>query len=209
LNARIVGRGFVLRASLVALASFAALACHGNGAENGDGTGKASSAPSGPTSVAVAPHVATATAPATPVEVGSTRPARPKLACPTGVTGASASATDTKDGIALTITAKDPAAASQVRERSHALADPAAPGGRGGGGGGGGGDGNGPSDGTGGGGGGGGGGGNGMGRCPVVMRGVTLDVQDTKDGAVVVMRPSHARDLDSVRTQVRSRLAGD
>jgi len=38
---------------------------------------------------------------------------------------------------------------------------------------------------------------------------VTLDVQDTKDGAVVTMRPTRPHDLDSVRNQVRTRLAGE
>jgi hypothetical protein len=48
-----------------------------------------------------------------------------------------------------------------------------------------------------------------MGRCPVVVRGVALDVQDTKDGAVITMRPKKPVDLDFIRKQVRSRLAGE
>jgi hypothetical protein len=38
---------------------------------------------------------------------------------------------------------------------------------------------------------------------------VSLDVQDTKDGATITMRPIKAHDLDSIRNQVRTRLAGD
>jgi hypothetical protein len=48
-----------------------------------------------------------------------------------------------------------------------------------------------------------------MGRCPVVVRGVALEVADLASGAVVTMRPNDARDLDWVRKQVRSRLAGE
>jgi glycerophosphoryl diester phosphodiesterase len=40
------------------------------------------------------------------------------------------------------------------------------------------------------------------------VRSVTLDVQDTKDGAVVTMHPRRADDADSIRKQVRKRLAG-
>jgi hypothetical protein len=113
----------------------------------------------------------------------------------------------------LTISAKDPAAAADVRDRAHALVQLAqsglVKGGQGGGGGGGDGTGPGPGDGSGKGASGGGGGGGGLGRCPVLVRSTTLDVQDTKDGAVITMRPRNANDLDSVRKQVRARLAGD
>ena len=136
------------------------------------------------------------------------RPTAAKAAaCPTGGPGVGATAQDTKDGVALTITGPEGAASDDIRARAHALAQLAgqAGGGRGGGGG----DGNGPGDGTGGGGAGGAGGGGGLGRCPIVTRGTSIDVQDTTTGAVVTMRPNSPRDLDYLRKQVRSRLAGD
>ena len=41
------------------------------------------------------------------------------------------------------------------------------------------------------------------------MRNVTIDVKDTKDGAILTMTPTRPHDLDSVRNQVRNRLSGD
>ncbi len=91
-------------------------------------------------------------APSAP-DVAPARAAKKPAACPTTVAGASASVADVKDGIALTIAAKDAVAAADIRERARGLASVSTPGaGRGGGGGG---DGNGPGDGSGGGGGGG------------------------------------------------------
>jgi hypothetical protein len=166
-----------------------------------------------------APAPVTAAVPsasAAPVPVVSAAPsAHPPRSggCPTAVQGATATASDTPDGIALTISAKDPAAASDIRDRAHALALLAPNGGGGGahagGGGGGDGTGPGPGDGTGQGTVGGGGGGGGMGRCPVLLRSVSVEVKDTKDGAIVTMRPHRPHDLDSIRSQVRTRLAGD
>jgi hypothetical protein len=176
------------------------------------------SAPQGSSVASAQPVAAPASASAPAVLASaSSAPAAPAAkpgGCPTSVAGATATAADTADGVALTIVAKDPGAAADVRDRAHGLVQLAASGGigksgQGGGGGGGDGTGPGPGDGSGKGASGGGGGGGGLGRCPVLLRSVTIDVQDTKDGAVVTMRPKNPSDLDSVRKQVRKRLAGD
>jgi len=167
---------------------------------------KASPAESETAPSVVASPVGAAVSAAAPEPINGSKKAS---SCPTTVPGASAVVADTKDGVALTITSKEASAATDIRERARALAATVSAPRAGGRGGGGGGDGNGGGDGTGGGGGAGGGGGGGMGKCPVVVRGVSIEVADTTNGAIVTMRPNKPRDLDSVRNQVHSRLAAD
>jgi hypothetical protein len=190
---------------------------------SGDAPAPPSSSASSPSSApSSAPSAAPAAAASSSTDAGAALTSSAKAArCPTLVAGSSATVADTADGVALTVTAKDPAAVAEIRARAHGIDDwvkqsaarRAASGGGGGGGdgrqGGQGGDGNGAGDGVGGGGGAGGGGGGGMGKCPVVTRFTTVDVKDSPTGAVVTMRPLSDRDLTGLRRQVRERLAGD
>jgi hypothetical protein len=199
--------------TLLGVAAFVSVASGCKGKGDAESTGPAPAA----TSATAAPAVSTSPPPAAAPAASASAAPKTKGSCPTSVTGVTSTVADTPDGVALTIVAKDAPSGADVRDRAHALvqliqsgaAGGGGGGGRGGGGGGGagGGDGTGPGpgDGT----GAGAAGGGGLGRCPVVVRGVSLDVQDTKDGAVVTMRPKSAKDLDFIRKQVRSRLAGD
>ncbi|HEY2516750.1 MAG TPA: hypothetical protein VGI39_38030 [Polyangiaceae bacterium] len=152
--------------------------------------------PSAPEVAVRAAEPAAASAP--PVKAPSKR-----AACPTSVDGAKATVVDGAGTVGVKIAAAGNAA-DEVRARAHALLERAAHGGSGGGDG----DGSGAGDGTGAGGGGGGGGG-GMGRCPIVVRGVTLAVVDTADGALVMMKPESPAELGALRNQVKTRLAND
>ncbi len=140
--------------------------------------------------------------------------------CPTTVAGAKLAVNDVPGSVAVTITAADAAAAKEIRDRSHALVaasklGPSARGGGGGGGGGGaggGGGGHGHGDGT----GPGPGDGTGMGvasdagalaKCPLLMRGTTIDAKDQADGIVFTITPSSLEALPQVRKEIRDRIA--
>jgi len=191
----------IANVGLAVFASCVVAACNGKRTSPLESTAAASppaAAAPAPTAVATAPVAA---------------PKKKANPCPTLVAGATATAADTKDGIALRITATDDPAATEIRAESHAMSDAARSGaskGGGGGGGGGGGTGGGSGGGTGGGdgSGGGGGGGGGGGKCAVVTRNASLDVQDVPGGALVTMRPLQADGLERLRKQVRDRLGG-
>jgi hypothetical protein len=149
--------------------------------------------------------------------------------CPSAVTGSTTTVTDAPDGVTVAISAKDPAAAKEVRDRMHALlaaVQLGQPGRAGGGGangthkGGGGGNGNGNGDGKGGGngdgtGGGGGGGGHhngsgaggGFGTCPLVAHDATIDSSDTDSGVTANLHAKDASQVASLRARVRSRMS--
>ncbi len=140
--------------------------------------------------------------------------------CPTTVSGASVTVTDTPDGVSVKITAKDAAAAKEIRDRAHALAAAvqlgtlgraAAGGGHhdGGGGGDGTGSGSGRGDGT---GTGGGthdshGAGGGFGHCAVVVKDTALDAKDAPDGVTITLHAKGTDAVTAVRKQVHDRAA--
>jgi hypothetical protein len=109
--------------------------------------------------------------------------------CPSTVAGASTKIDDAPGGVAVTVTAKDDAAAKEVRARAAFLAQsskndaqPVAHNG-------------------------GGNGGGVYGRCPVVMRNTTLTVSDVEGGAKIVVVPRDAKEKDWLGRESRERLA--
>jgi hypothetical protein len=109
--------------------------------------------------------------------------------CPSTVAGSSTVVDDAPTGVALTVTAKDPAAVQEIRSRAVFLVSasknttaPITHNGTGEGGG-------------------------VFGRCPVVMRNTKLEASTVEGGAKLIVTPSDAREQDWLRRESRSRLA--
>jgi TusA-related sulfurtransferase len=109
--------------------------------------------------------------------------------CPSAVTSANTVVKDVEGGVLLTVTAKDTANVTDIRQRAKFLADSAknmAPdvkhngGGEGGG---------------------------SFGRCPVVMRNTAIDIKDVEGGSELTVKPKDAKELDWLRREARERLA--
>lgn len=101
--------------------------------------------------------------------------------CPSAVEGSTTKVEGGKDAVVVTITASDPAKAADIQKRAKHLASLTAPtaapevkhSGQGTGGG-------------------------ALGKCPVVMRDVTLKVEDQKDGAKVTVTPKNPATLSEL-----------
>ena len=101
--------------------------------------------------------------------------------CPSAVEGSTTRVEDGKGAVVVTITAGDPAKVAEIQKRAKHLASLTAPtaapevkhSGQGTGGG-------------------------ALGKCPVVMRDVTLKVEDQKDGAKVTVTPKNAATLSEL-----------
>jgi hypothetical protein len=98
--------------------------------------------------------------------------------CPSAVDGATTRVETGKESVVVTITASDPAKAGEIRKRAKHLASLTSPGAA-------------PESkhtgqGT---------GGGALGKCPVVMRDVTLKVEDQKDGSKVTVTPKNPATL--------------
>jgi TusA-related sulfurtransferase len=130
--------------------------------------------------------VTTAAPPAMPATVAT----RGKMAhCPSIVTGAATAIDDVPGGVAITVTAGDPAATAEIRDRSSFLVastknDAAAV----------------SHNGT-------GEGGGIFGRCPVVMRNTTVTDAEVTGGAKVIVVARDPREESFIRREARSRLA--
>ncbi len=134
-------------------------------------------------------------APAAPVVSAAPLPTAPvatsgKMShCPSSVAGANSVVENTPTGVAVTVTAGDPAATAEIRARATFLASSAS------------------NDatpithnGT-------GEGGGVFGRCPVVMRDTKVDVADVPGGSKLSVTPRDAKEQDWLRREARSRLA--
>ena len=109
--------------------------------------------------------------------------------CPSSVDGATTTVTAAGDSVAVLVTAKSDDATKQIRSRAqHALTIAKGAPGAGG------------HDGK-------GDGGGGIGRCPVFVKGATIDVKDVDGGSQITMKPKNASDLASLRTEAQSRAA--
>jgi len=98
--------------------------------------------------------------------------------CPSAVDGATTKVETGKESVVVTITSSDPAKAAEVKKRAKHLASLTSPGAA-------------PElkhtgQGT---------GGGALGKCPVVMRDVTLKVEDQKDGSKVTVTPKNPATL--------------
>ena len=101
--------------------------------------------------------------------------------CPSAVDGAATKVEGGKESVVVTITAGDPAKVAEIQKRAKHLASLAAPSAT-------------PENkhtgqGT---------GGGALGKCPVVMRDVTLKVEDQKDGAKVTVTPKNPATLSEL-----------
>ena len=131
----------------------------------------------------------TATAMA-PAPTSTAAAAAGKMAnCPSAVEGAATDIKDIEGGVEVAITAKTEAATKDIRARAKALAEAAKTDSA-----------NRKHTGT-------GEGGGALGRCPVVMRDVTLDLSDIEGGTKVVVKIKEAAQLDWLRRESRERLA--
>lgn len=137
-----------------------------------------------PSASATPPPVASAPPPAASASVA---PMGKMAHCPSTVAGAKTAITDTADGVEITVTGADAAAAQEIRARSAFLvsaskndAQPLVHNGSGEGGG-------------------------IFGRCPVVMRNTTLAVTDIDGGSKLVVTPRDAKERDWLRREARSR----
>ena len=109
--------------------------------------------------------------------------------CPNAVKGALTSVADAKDGVQITVTAKDDASVKEIRDRTtHIVAaaknDPASV----------------KHDGQ-------GDGGGGLGRCPVVLKDTDVEAKDAPGGSVILVKPKKATDLKTLQKEVRERSA--
>lgn len=98
--------------------------------------------------------------------------------CPSAVEGATTKVETGKESVVVTITSSDPAKAAEIQKRARHLASLTSPGAA-------------PESkhtgqGT---------GGGALGKCPVVMRDVTLKVEDQKDGSKVTVTPKNPATL--------------
>lgn len=101
--------------------------------------------------------------------------------CPSAVDGATTKVEGSKDSVVVTITARDPAKVAEIQKRAKHLASLASPNAA-------------PEvkhtgQGT---------GGGALGKCPVVMRDVTLKVVDQKDGSKVTVTPKNPATLSEL-----------
>jgi len=129
----------------------------------------------------------TATAMAAPTSTAAA--AAGKMAnCPSAVEGAATDIKDIEGGVEVAITAKTEAGTKDIRARAKALAEAAKTDSA-----------NRKHTGT-------GEGGGALGRCPVVMRDVTLDLSDIEGGTKVVVKIKEAAQLDWLRRESRERL---
>jgi TusA-related sulfurtransferase len=130
---------------------------------------------------------ASASAPAASAS-GSASAAAGKMAhCPASVAGATTEIKDSKDGIVITVLAKDAAATAEIRTRAKFLSESAKDmtpdvkhtgSGEGGG---------------------------AFGRCVVVMRNTMVDAKDVPGGSEIAVKPKEAKELDWVRRESRDR----
>lgn len=161
-----------VRASL--FVAFVALGC-----DDGRAAARAPSAPSRVATPRSAPH---ASAP-------SSRLAQ----CPNVVAGATTELRDVARGIELVVTARDDAAAAEIRARAAALViaarDPSLQ----------------EKHGSGSGGGGGGGGGGSAARCPVVMKRTMVDARDVAGGSAISVTARHDDTVEWLRRETRER----
>ncbi|MFO0586715.1 MAG: hypothetical protein U0441_04220 [Polyangiaceae bacterium] len=108
--------------------------------------------------------------------------------CPSALAGAATEIADVEGGVVLTVTAKDDAAAKEIRERAKFLVDAAI------------------NDdtprphnaGT--------AGSGAFGRCPVVYRGAVVEAADVAGGSKITVKPKEPSDLDWLRRESRERL---
>ena len=110
--------------------------------------------------------------------------------CPNAVEGAKTSIKNTKDGVEITVTAKDENAVQEIRKRASHLAEVAAK----------------PETGkdT-----GGGDFGGGKGHCPVVMKDTTVTAADVKGGSKITVKPEKGKgDAKTLQKTVKDRQAG-
>lgn len=98
--------------------------------------------------------------------------------CPSAVTGATTLVSDTPDGIALTVTAREATAIADVRERAAKVVLYAA-----------------SDNGAG-------------ARCPVVTAATKIVVKEATGGARLELTPTDKAALDALRKEVRARAAG-
>jgi hypothetical protein len=109
--------------------------------------------------------------------------------CPSAVAGATTKVTDTKDGVLVTVTAKDAEAVKDIRARAkHAVdaskLDAGKPEHKG--------------DGH---------GGGGLGRCPVVVQDAVLEAKDVEGGSAISIRPEKKEGLASLQKEAKERAA--
>jgi hypothetical protein len=111
--------------------------------------------------------------------------------CPTAVAGATTDIKDGKDGVEITVTAKDAAKTEEIRKRAKHLADAAK---------------NDPTsvvhNGE-------GHGGGGLGVCEVVLKDTTVTAEDVEGGSKIVVKPTKAVDLEWLKKETRARHAAN
>ncbi len=109
--------------------------------------------------------------------------------CPSAVTGAVTTVDNRKDGVLLTVVAKDPAAAKEIQKRAHEQENIAAQPARG------------AIEHT--------GEGTGSGQfgyCPGMQQGTMIKVQDQPDGALITVHSRSPNDVQSLQQSTRARL---
>lgn len=136
---------------------------------------------------AAAPSAPSPSADALPARGGPDDPLAEKLRhCPVTVDGATTALRDIPAGIEVTVTAPDPAAATEIQRRAaHMVAFTAGRANRGEHGGG--------------------AGGGFMQNCPVVARSTTIDATHIPRGAVLLVRPTGDLTIAALRTETRRR----
>ena len=109
--------------------------------------------------------------------------------CPSAVDGAATAVSQTADAVVLTVTAADPAKATEIQKRAKHLAGLTATAtpevkhtGQGTGGG-------------------------ALGKCPVVMKDVTISVEDQNDGAKITLKPKSPGQLADLAKTAQDRAA--
>jgi hypothetical protein len=143
-------------------------------------------APEPPTMKAPEP-APTAAAPA-PGEA-ATQGARKQENCPTAVPGAETKVNETKTGVEVLVTSKDPAATTAIREDAAHLAKVSTKGGE---------EVKHTGEGT---------GGGGLGKCPIVLKDTKVTATDIEGGSKIVVTPAKKDQLDWLKTEIKSRLA--
>jgi hypothetical protein len=140
-----------------------------------------------PAAPAAAPQATTRPAEATPT--GAEAGHRKMANCPSSVAGANTAVSEAGDAVLVTITAKEAAAVTEIRERTKHLVEvaPKNPAeikhtGEGEGGG-------------------------GLGSCPVVLADTSLASEETEGGVKITMKPSRAEDLPKLAATAKERQA--
>ena len=148
-------------------------------------------APTQPTASAKPTALATATATAMPPASASAASAKQgnMTHCPNAVEGATTDIKDTKEGVDITVTAKDDKATKDIRDRSKHLVDAAkaesaTPKHTGEGSGGG-----------------------QFGRCPVVMKNTGIEAKDVPGGSMISVKAKDPKEADWLRREAKERQA--